>query len=231
MSVQAQIGLLEDDVDQLRLLERWLGMAGYRVHSYPNAVEFRRRYGAGAADLLVLDWNLPDESGLSVLRWLRSSGANVPVLFLTARNDEADVVEALREGADDYVGKPARHEEFLARVEALLRRTALSRAESETEEIVAPYRVDMVRRRVELNGEVIALTEREFDLVLFLFRHRGRMISREALLESVWNMRGDAMTRTVDTHISRVRKKLGLTGEHGWRLNAVYQHGYRLERS
>ena len=84
---------------------------------------------------------------------------------------------------------------------------------------------------MEVAGEEIARTDREFDLVLFLFRRRGRVVSRETLLENIWNIRGDVATRTVDTHVSRLRKKLRLSGEHGWRLNAVYQHGYRLERT
>lgn len=224
------IGLLEDDEDQRRLLEHWLVQAGYTVRCYPSGSEFRRRQGPISIDLLILDWNMPEESGMSVLRALRDAGSMLPVLFLTARTSEEDIVAALREGADDYVSKPARQSELLARVEALLRRTHLQ-MESPVDEDLEPYRIDSVRRRVELDGEEVPLTDREFDLVLFLFRRRGRVVSRETLLESIWNIRGDVATRTVDTHVSRLRKKLGLTGNHGWRLNAVYQHGYRLERT
>lgn len=224
------IGLLEDDEDQSQLLAQWLSDAGYLVRPYPSGAEFRRKQGAVSVDLLILDWNLPDESGLSILRSLREGGSALPVLFLTARTDEADIVAGLREGADDYVGKPASQAELLARVDALLRRTSVQK-DAATEAEAEPYRIDLLRRRVELSGQEIPLTDREFDLALFLFRRRGRVVSREALLESIWNIRGDVATRTVDTHISRLRKKLGLAGEHGWRLNAVYQHGYRLERA
>ena len=224
------IGLLEDDEDQSQLLAQWLSDAGYLVRPYPSGAEFRRKQGAVSVDLLILDWNLPDESGLSILRSLREGGSALPVLFLTARTDEADIVAGLREGADDYVGKPASQAELLARVDALLRRTSVQK-DAATEAGAEPYRIDLQRRRVELAGQEIPLTDREFDLALFLFRRRGRVVSREALLESIWNIRGDVATRTVDTHISRLRKKLGLAGEHGWRLNAVYQHGYRLERA
>lgn len=230
MSQQHVIGLLEDDEDQSRLLALWLSDAGYQVRPYPSGAEFRRKQGASSVDLLILDWNLPDESGLAILRSLREAGSQLPVLFLTARTSEDDIVIGLREGADDYVGKPATQRELLARVGALLRRTHLKKDAAE-EEDVEPYRIDLARRRLELSGEEIPLTDREFDLALFLFRRRGRVVSREALLESIWNIRGDVATRTVDTHISRLRKKLGLGGEHGWRLNAVYQHGYRLERA
>ena len=230
MSQQHVIGLLEDDEDQSRLIAHWLSDAGHQVRSYPGGAEFRRKLGAASVDLLILDWNLPDVSGLTILRSLREAGSALPVLFLTARTSEDDIVTGLREGADDYVGKPATQRELLARVDALLRRSHPKKDTAE-EDDVEPYRIDLVRRRIEIAGEEIPLTDREFDLALFLFRRRGRVVSREALLESIWNIRGDVATRTVDTHISRLRKKLGLGGEHGWRLNAVYQHGYRLERN
>ena len=230
MSQQHVIGLLEDDEDQSRLIAHWLSDAGYQVRPYPSGAEFRRKQGGASVDLLILDWNLPDESGLTILRSLRDAGSALPVLFLTARTSEDDIVIGLREGADDYIGTPATQRELLARVGALLRRTHFKKDAAE-EEDVEPYRIDLARRRVELSGEEIPLTDREFDLALFLFRRRGRVVSREALLETIWNIRGDVATRTVDTHVSRLRKKLGLGGEHGWRLNAVYQHGYRLERS
>lgn len=230
MKDKPQIGLLEDDEDLSRLLSLWLEEAGYGVRVYPNAAEFRRKQGATSADLLILDWNLPGESGLSILRSLRDGDSLIPVLFLTARDTEQDIIAGLRAGADDYVSKPASQGELLARVATLLRR---SQPRSDTHELagIEPYVIDLVRRRIELAGEELSLTEREFDLALFLFRRHGRVVSREMLLESIWNIRGDVATRTVDTHISRLRKKLSLDGGHGWRLNGVYQHGYRLERA
>ncbi len=223
------IGLVEDDPDQAVLFSYWLENAGYNVRVYQDAADFRRKLGVGAVDLLLLDWNLPDESGLDVLKWLRSEGhTRLPVIFLTARNDEADIIDGLKAGADDYLTKPARQGELLARVGAMLRRMGLV-SEGGTVEELPPYRIDFGKRRISLNERDVVLTEREFDLAAFLFRRRGRVVSRDALLEGVWNIRNDVATRTVDTHISRLRKKLELAGEHGWRLNAVYQHGYRLE--
>jgi DNA-binding response OmpR family regulator len=93
-----------------------------------------------------------------------------------------------------------------------------------------PYRIDPQRRQISINGEPVELTQREYELACYLFRRQGRIVSRDALLENVWNLAGDVSTRTVDTHISRLRKKLGLSGENGWRLTAVYQHGYRIEQ-
>jgi DNA-binding response OmpR family regulator len=227
---QNLIGLLEDDPDQAALFRLWLESHGYATRHYPQAAEFRRKLGAESVDLLLLDWNLPDESGIEVLRALRGSGARLPVLFLTSRNEEEDIIAGLRAGADDYLAKPPKQGELLARVDALLRRVGFQGETSEDED-ASPYRIEVGRRRVTLNGREIVLTEREFDLALFLFRRRGRVVSRDALLEGVWNIRGDVATRTVDTHVSRLRKKLELGGENGWRLNAVYQHGYRLEQA
>lgn len=224
------VGLLEDDPDQSRLFAHWIESAGFACRTYGHASDFRRRLGVESIDLLILDWNLPDENGLEVLEWLRDSGhARLPVLFLTARNEEHDIVSALQAGADDYLAKPPRQAEMLARLSALMRRSGLQE-DAPTVEELSPYRLDPLRRRIELNGVEILLTDREFDLALFLFRRRDRVISREALLEGVWKISGSVATRTVDTHISRLRKKLQLGGENEWRLNAVYQHGYRLEQ-
>lgn len=225
------VGLLEDDPDQARLLGYWLESAGFQHRIYAQASDFRRRLGAESIDLLILDWNLPDESGLEVLRWLRDCGhRGLPVLFVTARDNESDIVAALQAGADDYLTKPPRQAEMMARVQALMRRFGLH-DDTPVEEELGPYRIDHERRRIELRGEEIVLTDREYDLAMYLIRRRGRVISREALLEGVWKISGSVATRTVDTHVSRLRKKLELNGENGWRLNAVYQHGYRLEQS
>ena len=225
------VGCLEDDPEQAALLRLWLESAGYRCALFGSSGEFRKRLGSEAVDLLLLDWNLPDATGLEVLQWIRQSpNANLPVLFLTARGEETDIVEGLQAGADDYVVKPPRQAELLARVRAVLRRRG-GGGESEPEAPLSlpPYTVDAQRRRISVGGEQIELTQREFELACYLFRRQGRIVSRDALLENIWNLGPNISTRTVDTHVSRLRKKLHLSGEHGWRLTAIYQHGYRLE--
>lgn len=227
------IGFLEDDPDQAELIALWLEQAGYTPRIFRTATEFRRRLGSEAVDLLLLDWMLPDANGLDVIGWIRSSAnATLPVIFLTARSREEDVVKGLESGGDDYVIKPPKQAELLARVGAVLRRRNQGESDSSRELLLEPYRIDLQRRRVHLGerGE-IELTQREFDLACYLFRRQGRIVSRDALLENVWNMSASVSTRTVDTHVSRLRKKLELSGEHGWRLTAVYQHGYRLEQA
>jgi DNA-binding response OmpR family regulator len=225
------IGFLEDDPDQAELIGLWLDQAGYTHRHFRSATEFRRRLGGEAVDLLLLDWMLPDATGLEVLSWIRSSpNADLPVIFLTAKSRDEDIVRGLESGGDDYVIKPPKQAELLARMAAVLRRRG-AEPENAHEIALGPYTIDLQRRRVSLDGREIELTQREFDLASYLFRRQGRIVSRDALLENVWNMSASVSTRTVDTHVSRLRKKLELAGEHGWRLTAVYQHGYRLEQA
>jgi DNA-binding response OmpR family regulator len=224
------VGLLEDDADQAAVVAEWLEESGYTVRQFRTASEFRRRQGSEAIDLLLLDWMLPDVAGIEVIAWIRSSpNSKLPVIFLTARGAEEDLVRALASGGDDYVVKPAKKLELLARVNALLRRHT-GDSESSGHIVLPPYLLDARRRRISIDGREIDLTQREFDLANFLFRRQGRIVGRDALLENVWNLSSAVSTRTVDTHVSRLRKKLDLNGEHGWRLAAIYQHGYRLEQ-
>jgi DNA-binding response OmpR family regulator len=224
------IGLLEDDADQAAVVAAWLEEAGFTVRIFRTAAEFRRRQGVEAIDLLLLDWMLPDTPGIEVIGRIRASANHrLPVIFLTARGNEEDLVRGLASGGDDYVIKPAKQRELLARVNALLRRQA-GNGEKDGQLELPPYCVDTERRRISINGRDIELTQREFDLAHFLFRRQGRIVGRDALLENVWNLSTAVSTRTVDTHVSRLRKKLDLNGENGWRLAAIYQHGYRLEQ-
>ncbi|HEX7348019.1 MAG TPA: response regulator transcription factor, partial [Rhodanobacteraceae bacterium] len=216
------IGCVEDDPDQTELLRLWLEHAGYGCAVFATASDFRRRLGNEAVDLVLLDRSLPDAKGLEVLAWIRQSpNAKLPVIFLTASGDEADIIEGLAAGADDYVVKPPKQGELLARVAAVLRRRSTDADGTETLDL-PPYRIDAQHRQISIDGAPIELTQREYELACYLFRRQGRIVSRDALLENVWNLAGDVSTRTVDTHISRLRKKLGLAGEHGWRLTAVY---------
>ncbi|HEY6985987.1 MAG TPA: response regulator transcription factor [Rhodanobacteraceae bacterium] len=223
------IGLLEDDADQAAFVQEWLEESGFTVRVYRTAAEFRRRQGGESIDILLLDWMLPDTPGIEVLGWIRASAnSRLPVIFLTARGAEDDLIRGLASGGDDYVIKPAKKRELIARVNAVLRRHG-GNGENDGELDLPPYRLDSRRRRISLNGREVELTQREFDLANFLFRRQGRIVGREALLANVWNLSSAVSTRTVDTHVSRLRKKLDLNGENGWRLAAIYQHGYRLE--
>lgn len=223
-----RIAILEDDPDQLALLTRWLSIAGHSVHGYLLGNEVLKFAGRESFDLFVLDWEVPDLSGVEVLRWIRASlSKSVPILFVTVRDTEADIVHALTAGADDYMIKPARQSELLARVGALLRRAYPQK--EETLLALPPYEFDTLSHRASMNGAAVDLTPKEFELAVLLFRNIGRLMSRGHLQEAVWGRKKSLATRSVDTHVSQVRKKLGLASASGFRIVPVYNYGYRLE--
>jgi DNA-binding response OmpR family regulator len=225
-----KIGILEDDEDQSALLELWLQEAGYEVSVCSDGPEFIRASQSEGFDMMLLDWNLPEMSGLEVLEWVRRNvRTKIPVIFLTTRTEEKHIVEALEAGADDYVTKPASPKELVARIGALARRGGLTGEASDYLEVDG-YLLNRKLRSVKKGGEIISLTRREFDLAWFLFDNLAKILSREYLLRHIWNMSAAVNTRTVDTHISRIRSKLDLRPENGWQLSSVYHYGYRLER-
>jgi len=225
-----RIALLEDDPEQADLVCDWLTKAGHITEHFATGRDFLRSVPRDSHELLILDWMLPEMDGMEVMAKMRDGlRNNTPILFMTARDEEQDVVRALQAGADDFMIKPLSEAIFLARVNALGRRGG-GYSSDELEDI-APYALDAAARAITLDGEPVDLTHREFDLAVFLFKHAGSVISRRHMLESIWGMHGgDLNTRTVDTHISRLRKKLQINDERGWKLSAIYQHGYRLER-
>jgi len=222
-----RIALLEDDADQAARVGAWIDERGYHCGAFASADAFQRAFKKSSFDVVVLDWCLDSgSSGLEVLHWIRKTlTSDVPIIFVTARQDEDDIVTALGAGADDYLTKPVRRQELLARLYALARR-----AQPDVDLLECPpYTFDTRSREVRFDEEAIRLTEKEYELALFLFRNRGRVLSRQHLLNSVWGTRADLNTRTVDTHASRLRKKLRLRDSARWKLTSIYQHGYRLE--
>jgi DNA-binding response OmpR family regulator len=225
-----RIVILEDDPDQADLLVAWLREAGYQSDVYHDGNAFIRAYAKDSYDLVLLDWMVPKLSGLEVLKHLRDHLDNiVPVVFITQRDSEDDIVEALEAGADDYMSKPIRQHETIARVNAIARRMGVGNEHSSDEYHCPPYRIDTRLRTVSIDGHQVDLTQKEYELTLFLFKNLGRVISRGHLLEMVWGTSSQLNTRTVDTHISRLRSKLGFDDQPNWKLTSVYRHGYRLE--
>jgi len=226
-----RIALLEDEQDQADLVCAWLKAAGHGCHVYALGKDLVREAQRETFDLFLLDWEVPGMSGAEVLIWIRASIAEpVPVLFVTARQREEDIVHALSHGADDYMVKPLGKLELLARIDALARRARPGQRADEGLLAYGRLSVDCRNRQVKLDGEEVAMTQKDYELALFLLRNIGRLLSRGHILEAVWGQSAEINTRTVDTHVSRIRGKLQLTPENGWRLTAVYQHGYRLER-
>ena len=200
----AELLLIEDNEDLALGLETNLGFEGHRVRHVTRAEDGLALLGECHADLVVLDMMLPGLDGFEFIDRLRATGASMPVLCLTARSQEVDKVRALRSGADDYLTKPFGLMELLARIEALLRRAGQNQALL----ALGPHRIDREARTVSTRGEPVTLSPREFDLLLALIDAEGAVLTRQELLASVWGHAGVAVTRTVDTHIAELRRKL-----------------------
>lgn len=224
-----RIALLEDEPNVAELMTLWLSEHGHSVAAFASGELLINSLRRETYDLLVLDWLVPDIDGEAVLAWVREHvGWPIPVIFVTQRDEEEDIVRILTQGADDYLVKPVRQRELLARIAALARRAQLEAPQEHILEF-APYTIDTVERTVRFDGRVVQLTQKELDLACFLFRNTGRILSRDHILERVWGHRPGMNTRTVDTHISRLRNKLDINPASGWRLTGIYHHGYRLE--
>ncbi len=225
-----RIAVLEDDQDQGQVVQLWLEDAGHSCTCFLTAKSFMAAVKRDSYDLLLMDWELPESSGVDVLRWLRGNlDWDIPVLFATQRDEEASIVEALESGADDYMVKPLKRLELVARLTALGRRSGVLQSKNPIEEF-GRFTLDTENQKISLDGNAFEVTHKEYELACFLFHNAGRVISRGHILESVWGSSADLNTRKIDTHVSRIRNKLNIKPENGWRITAVYQHGYRLEK-
>lgn len=200
----------------------------HECHPYTEGKALLQAMRRQTFDLLILGWNLPDMKGPEVVATIRGDlNSRLPILFVADKPGEADMVEGLNAGADDFMARPARAGELEARVNALLRRSYP--AQHETELIFGPYHFYPPSRVLKVRGVQVELKNREYELALFLFQNLGRLLSREHLHEAVWGLGIEALSRSLDTHISRLRTKLDLRPANGFLLLAIYGLGYRLE--
>jgi DNA-binding response OmpR family regulator len=226
----AVIVVAEDERDLNNLVRRHLEDEGHRVvqaFDGPTAVLAVQQEHP---DLLILDWMLPRLDGLEVCRRVRRESI-VPILMLTARSEEIDRVLGLEVGADDYLTKPFSVRELLARVRAILRRVELMRGdgtEADAAPVLAagPLTIDLGQHAATVGGQPVDLTPKEFDLLALLLRNPGRAFSRDYLIEKVWGYDAAGSDRTIDTHVLRLRKKLGRVGD---RIETVWGIGYRFK--
>lgn len=218
--------VVEDSRSQAEVLKALLKSEGHQAEVFAEGKACLEALKTRNFDCFIIDWNLPDMDGSEVLKHVRHTcGWEVPVVFCTARTDEEAAADILRAGADDYIPKPIRYMEFMARIHALLRRRK-PRGGTLT---FGGIEIDLEGRRIRLAGVDVELTQREFELAVILLQNIGRVLSRDELLSTVWARDTGVDTRTVDTHASRLRKKLGLAGESGLMLSSVYRQGYRLD--
>ena len=221
--------VVDDEPTIVEVVSRYLERAGYEALTAADGAEALRLAELRNPDLVVLDLMLPEVDGLEVMRRLHGGGGRpVPVILLTARGEEPDRLVGLRRGADDYVVKPFSPAELVARVDAVLRRVSPPATEAPAPIEVGPLRIDPGMRTVELGGEEIALTQREFDLLAFLASHPGQVFSRDQLMDAVWNFPFYEDTSTVTVHVRRLRAKLGDDPAKPRFIETVWGVGYRL---
>jgi DNA-binding response OmpR family regulator len=221
------IAIVEDDPDQSEALSFWLEEAGHETAEFPTGATFLDTLGKRYFDLFVVDWILPDMQGDEIIRQIRERiGWDTPVLVATVRNREEDIVAGLGAGADDYLSKPVKQREFIARIETLARRLKPRRQPVLQ---IGVYELDSEQQRVRVDGNAVEFTQKEFDLAWYLFSNPGKLFSRNHLLDKIWGVSADVDTRTVDTHVSRLRRKLALSEANGWKLESIYGYGYRME--
>ncbi|HKS98583.1 MAG TPA: response regulator transcription factor [Rugosimonospora sp.] len=229
--MEQRVLVVDDDPTVSDVVRRYLERAGYSVTLAGDGPGALAAYSKEQPDLVVLDLMLPGIDGLEVCRRLRTRADGVPIVMLTALGEEADRVLGLQLGADDYVTKPFSPRELVLRVQSVLRRAGTARAPQEAEELVdGDLVLDVARRIARLRGSELALTVREFDLLVYLMRHPGRAFKRTELLEAVWGWTfGDQSTVTV--HVRRLREKVEDDPAQPRRIVTVWGVGYRYEHA
>ena len=223
-----RIAALDDDPILLELLKAMTESLGHVCHTFDTGAALHKTLRRDSFDLLIVDWHLPDMHGPEVVRAARTlTGPQIPILFVTRRQDEQDIVEALASGADDFMTKPVRIGEFSARINALERRAFPDMCADTL--VFGRYQFDAPTRSLHLDGAVLELTELEYGLCLFMFQNCGRLLSRDHLREAVWGQNAEMLSRTLDTHVSRLRQVLQLRPGQAYAISAVYGLGYRLD--
>ncbi|KIQ02532.1 MULTISPECIES: response regulator transcription factor [Pseudomonas] len=230
-----RIAILDDEPVELSLLNKTLSFLKLPDGAMPICTMFSespdllRALKRETFDLIILDWQVPEISGLQMLKWIKMHlNPSPPVVMLTSRTGERDVIQALEAGAIEYISKPFRQGELLARLKNVMRQQQTEPA-SDNVQSFGNIRFDLQETQVSVDGVPASLTQREFELALLVFRNQGRPLSRSYLYEHLWGRDEQLSSRTLDTHIYRIRNKLKLTSEFGWVLSTVYGYGYRLE--
>ena len=226
----ARILVVEDNADLAYGLRNNLEIEGHTVVVAEDGIDGLEAARTSAPDLIILDLMIPGVDGYGVLKTLRGEGVDAPVLILTAKGEETDKVLGFRLGADDYVTKPFGLMELIARVEALLRRSGSGRNQADSALSFGDVRVDVSARRVERAGEAVTLTPKEFDLLLALIGREGAVARRHELMKEVWGHRAAVVSRTVDTHVAELRRKLEPGAQTPRHILTVHKVGYRFQR-
>ncbi len=225
-----RLGILEDEATQISIYELLFSSTQYQYDFFGTIATFLAALKQEKYDLLIIDWMLPDGTAEEAIKWVRKNvDWRIPIICVTSRNTESDVVNALHLGADDYFVKSQRYFELLARIDSLARR---AREKQETTNLqFGLYEINPNDQEITIAGKNVGLTQKEFALARYLFQNPNKLLSRVHLLEKIWGLAAEIDTRTVDTHISRLRSKLHLSPKSEWDITTVYGYGYRLQSS
>lgn len=225
-----RIAVVDDDDEVIDFACAALTWAGHGCAGFRDGASALAALRRETFDLVLLDWNLPDSAGIDLLRSIRTIAASaIGIIMITSRSDKDDVAAALHAGADDYVIKPESAQVIVARVEAVLRR-AVPQALQDATVRFGSYTFDRRTERAWIGDEEVTLSAKDFRLALTFFENLHRAMSRGYLLETVWHSVADLPTRTLDVHVSRIRAKLRLTPDNGFRIVSISGYGYRMER-
>ncbi|MEM1133224.1 MAG: response regulator transcription factor [Pseudomonadota bacterium] len=224
-----RIAIADDDPEIITFLQNIIEDMGHVCVSFADGDKLASALLRDTFDLILVDWNMPGKSGLDIIHWVKESLDEAPaIIMMTSRSAKQDISEALNAGADDYITKPEDEKVIAARIAAILRRSAPPHAMTKTV-VYGRYEFDRMDQAVSFDGKTVKLTSKEFDLSELLFRNRDRTLSRAYIMETVWRTNADLATRTLDMHVSRLRSKLSLSPENGFRIFTVFGYGYRLE--
>ncbi len=224
-----RIAIADDDREIVEFLSKIAEGQGHIVAGFNDGDSLSNGLLRDTFDLVILDWNMPGKTGIQILEWMEGAVEDrPPVIMMTSRTAKQDISDALNAGADDYITKPEDPNVIAARINALLRRGGGTAAMERTAEY-GDYVLDRIDQKVRHGGKDISLTAKEFELADLMFRNRDRTLSRRYIMETVWRTNAHLATRTLDMHVSRIRSKLSLNPENGFRIFTVFGYGYRLE--
>lgn len=224
-----RIAIADDEQDVTNFLKDIVEELGHSTMIFSDGNALSQSLVRETYDLVILDWSMPKKDGLETLEWMKTAlQERPPVIMMTNRTAKKDITDALNAGADDYITKPEDRGVIAARINAMLRRNASSGA-FDTKATYGKYDFDRIEQTVTYDGETVMMTAKEFELADLFFRNRDRTLSRNYIMETIWRTTAALATRTLDMHISRVRSKLDLKPENGFRIFTVFGYGYRLE--